>query len=377
MTSYSGTDGTLATNTVITNSFLEIGCGKVLGSKRGFINFTRDLLTEDRAFLLPRERVVIEILENITLDAPVIQACRRLKEAGYAVALDDVVDSRAVGPLIRLADYAKIEFPALNTTQRHEICRYFHEQGLQIVAEKIETDADFKTALSDGCELFQGYFFARPEIVSGRQIPSSKMACLRLISEAQRRDLDFDRLESIVRLDIALARKLLCFVNSAAFSFRHEVHTIAQAFVCLGENRIRKWVSMAALPALATDRPAELVTASLVRARFCERASEGMAYSHRAASCFLVGLLSLLDTMVGRPLDEVLGEMALDEQITSVLLNKNDADQQMRSIFEMALAFERSDFDEVARLAAARTIPAGTASEWHVEAMTWADTLPR
>lgn len=374
---FDGSDGSVATSTVIANTFLSIGCARVLAGKRGFINFPRRLLVEDSGFLLPRERVVIEILEDVEPDAQVLKACGRLKGAGYALALDDVVETATAVPFLEYTDYAKIELPALDRDERQRVCQYFLHKGLRLVAEKVETREDFETALGDGCELFQGYFFARPEIVSERQVPVSKMTCLRLISEVQRPELDFDQLEGIVRLDIGLTRKLLCFVNSAAFARPGQIDAIGQAFVSLGERNIRKWVTLAALPTLASGRPAELITASLVRARFCELAAEKLGRHSSAPGYFLTGLLSLLDAMIGRPLDELVADMALDRCVADAILGSPGAGDGMRRALEMATAFERSDFERVDRLTAGAGIAGSSAAEAYVQAMAWADDLPR
>lgn len=215
---FDGTDGNVASTAVIANSFLAIGCNRVLGSRLGFINFTRTLLVEGHASLLPKDRVVIEILEDIEPDAEVVEACRKLKDAGYSMALDDVGAADEQSPLHPFVEYAKLDWMALPPDARAPLCAYFRELGLRVLAEKVETKADFDSAVECGCELFQGFFFAKPEILSARQVPTSKMACLRLLSEIQKPDLNFENLESLVRQDIGLTQKLLFFVNSAAFS---------------------------------------------------------------------------------------------------------------------------------------------------------------
>ena len=326
--------------------------------------------------MLPRERVVIEILEDVPPDAQVLKACRRMKEGGYEIALDDVTQAEQVLPFLTYVDYAKIDLPALGMRERHQLCECLLNRGLRLLAEKVETLDDFEAALRDGCDLFQGYFFARPEIVSGRQVPVSKMTCLRLLNEVQRSDLNFDQLEKIVRLDIGLTRKLLCLVNSAAFPRHHHIDAIGQAFMVLGERNIRKWVTISALPSLAAGRPAELITTSLVRARFCEHVAENLGAHRDAPGYFLTGLLSLLDAMIGRPLDEVITEMALDERVSNVILGRAGGDK-MRSALEMAVAFERSDLQCVEELIAEAGIPLSTASELYIEAMSWADSVPR
>jgi EAL and modified HD-GYP domain-containing signal transduction protein len=374
---FDGSDGNSATSTVIANTFLSIGCTRVLAGKRGFINFPRQFLLEDGGFLLPRQRVVIEILENVEPDAQVLEACGRLKAAGYALALDDVVETAPIVSYLAYAEFAKIELPVLVRRERRRLCRYFLDRGLRVVAEKVETREDFENALGDGCELFQGYFFACPEIVSGREVPVSKMACLRLISEVQRPELDFGQLERIVRLDIGLTHKLLCLVNSAAFARPARIDAIGPAFVSLGERNIRKWVTLAALPALASGRPAELVTASLVRARFCELAAESLGMPANAPTFFLTGLLSLLDAMIGRPLEELAAEMGLDRCVADAILSRPGACDRLGRALAMATAFERSDFKSVERLTAEAGMAASSAAELYVQAISWADDLPR
>jgi len=374
---FDGTDGSVASTAVIANAFLTIGCNRVLGAKRGFINFTRTLLVEGHATILPKDRVVIEILEDVEPDAEVVESCRKLKEAGYRMALDDVGAADTRLPLQAYAEYVKIDWMGTEAAYRAPLCGYFREKGLRLLAEKVETKEDFEAALACGCELFQGFYFARPEILSARQVPSSKMACLRLLSEIQKPDLNFDSIETLVRPDIGLTQKLLFFVNSAAFPRRSRIGSLPQALVYLGEGNIRQWVMLAALPKMASGKPAELVTASLIRARFCELAAEQAQPRKRSSSCFLVGLLSLLDAMVGRPLDELVEELGLEAQVADAILGRSREDDGLRLLLDLAVALERSDFDSALRLASAGGIPLARAGELHLEAMTWADSLSR
>lgn len=372
---FDGSDGTTATRTVMANTFLTVGSGRVLSNKRGFINFPQEMLINDSAFVLPNDRVVIEILETVTPDEAVLLGCSRLKSRGYTLALDDVVEPAAALPFLHYVDYVKLELPALGVSDRHRVCHYFRDKGISIIAEKVETLEDFRMAADDGCELFQGYFFARPEIVSAKQVPQSKLTSLRLLNEIQRQDLDFEETERIVRMDVGLTRKLLCLVNSAAFAPRFEIDCVSRALYMLGEVNIRKWVALAALPQLASGGAPELVTASLVRAYFCE--CIGKRCDGAASGYFLTGLLSLLDAMVGRPLDELMREMALDSDIRNAVLGRCKPGDRMRLALEMAVAFERSDFAAIKDLETRTGYPPGVASESYLEAISWADGLPR
>ncbi len=372
---FDGTDGSVASTAVIANSFLTIGCNRVLGAKRGFINFTRSLLVEGHANILPKEQVVIEILEDVPPDPEVVEACRKLKEAGYIMALDDVGATDAQFRLQPYSEYVKLDWMALQAGARAPLCDYFRGKGLRLLAEKVETKEDFDSALECGCELFQGFYFARPEILSARQVPTSKLACLRLLSEIQKPDLNFESIETLVRPDVGLTQKLLFFVNSAAFPRRSRIGSLTQALVYLGEGNVRQWVTLAALPKMASGKPDELVTSSLIRARFCELAAEHAEPRLRASSCFLVGLLSLLDAMVGRPLPELVMELGLEAGVAGAILGTSQDGDGLRSLLNLAVALERSDYDCALQCASSSGIALAPAGELHLEAMTWADAL--
>jgi c-di-GMP-related signal transduction protein len=365
-----------ATSTVIAATFLAMGRDRVLGSRRGFINVAEDGLLSGQCAVLPREEVVIEVLETVRATPAVIDACRRLHASGYTLALDDVVEESRVAPLLPYVRYAKLDLPFLGAGELGRLATYFHRRGLAVVAEKVETAQDFAVARKHGCALFQGYFFAKPEILAANDVPSSKLASLRLLSEAQRPDLDFDGLERIVRTDLGLARRLLCLANCALVHARGETKTLRQAFVLLGEDRIRQWITLAALPALASGCAPELVTQSLVRARFCEIAAErSPSRRMEPGACFLAGLLSLLDVLVARPLDELLRDMGIEENVTAVILDKPTGGALERRVLKLALAFERGDLERAERIAAQGALFAAQVSAWHQEAIVWAAQL--
>lgn len=372
---YDGTDEAIATSTVISNTFLAMGSPMVLGAKLGFLNFPRQTLLDDSALLLPPGKVVVEILETVEADESVVAACRRLKQSGYQVALDDVSSTGQGAPLWPYADYAKIDFRAIHGSERTRLGEHFRRQGLQLLAEKVETKADFDAALAGGFEFFQGYFFARPEIIRSKEVPSSKLACLRLLSELHRPELDFRRVETLIRGDVGLVKKLLAFVNSAAFPFRRHFVSILDGLVAIGEENIRRWAAMAAIPALARDKPGELVDSALIRARFCELAAAPAGVAESAANCFLVGLLSLLDAMIGRPMEELIAGLALDPSVPAAILAPPDRMRGAALLLELARSFERSEMEEVSRRAAAAGIGIGPASDLYLEAVRWTNAL--
>ena len=184
---FDGTEGGLATKQVLANSLLVIGLENLVGTKKAFVNFGRGPLLQGWHASLPRESTVIELLETVEPDAEVLEACRKLREEGYRIALDDFVFRPGCEDLLDIADLVKIEIQSVPRPDQERLVRSSKARGLQVLAEKVETHEEFEWARQAGYDYFQGYFFARPVIVRGRQIPAAKAHCLRLLQEAQGR----------------------------------------------------------------------------------------------------------------------------------------------------------------------------------------------
>src|SRR5579871_4173228 len=267
---FDGTESASATMQVMANSIFSIGLDDILCGKKAFLNFDRNLLMGGVHSMLPPDSVVLEILESVEPDAEFISACEQLCQHGYTIALDDFISLARFEPFAHVAKLIKVDLRQTSLIERQEMVRAFKPRGIAMLAEKVETHEEFHQASRTGFDLFQGYFFARPEIVRGRQIPASKTACLQLLNEIQRSDLHFPRLEKLISQDVSLCYKLLRYVNSPLFYRRTEVRSLTHALVVLGETGIRHWISLAALLVMANDKPGELVSHTLVRARFTE-----------------------------------------------------------------------------------------------------------
>jgi EAL and modified HD-GYP domain-containing signal transduction protein len=237
---YSNLNGDQASFEVITNSFLLIGLETLTRGKKAFINFTKNLLENDVATLLPNEAIVIEILQDIEPDKKILNACRKLKELGYYLALDDFCYNRKFLPLIDLVDIIKVDFLKTEKKEREAIIQRIGKPKIHFLAEKVETREEFTQALEMGYSYFQGYFFSKPLILSGKDIPSFKIIYLKILQEINRQDLDYDRLEDYVKMDVSLSYKLLKFINSLSFGFRNEIRSIKQALVLLGQKELSK-----------------------------------------------------------------------------------------------------------------------------------------
>jgi c-di-GMP-related signal transduction protein len=368
---FDGTEGGLATRQVLANSLLVIGLENLVGNKKAFVNFGRGPLLQGWHSSLPPESTVIELLETVEPDDEVLEACRKLREQGYQLALDDFVFREGCEPLLRVADLVKIEIQSLPRPEQKALVRSYRAKGLQTLAEKVETHEEFEWAREAGYDFFQGYFFARPVIVRGRKIPATKVHCLRLLQEAQRPELDFDRLEMLILEDVSLSYQLLRYVNSPLFAVSNRIKSIRQALLFFGENELRKWISLATMTRTAEDKPGELILHSLVRARFCE----SLANSSRKGleqSAFLMGLFSLLDALIDRPIEEALAEMNLAPEIAAVLSGKAPEGDTLKRVYDLAKAYELADWARVEELAPQLSLVTGSLGEVYCAASGWA-----
>jgi c-di-GMP-related signal transduction protein len=369
-TKFDGTEASSATRQVISNSMLAIGLDTLLQGKQALINFGREMVLQNWYSALPTESTVIELTEDIEPNGEVVAAVRGMREQGYRIALDDFRSSPEMDPLIQLAHVIKVEMQTPKA-QQEVMLREFHARVIRMLSEKVETDSDYRWALSAGYDYFQGYFFARPVVVKGKQIPANKLQCLQLLQEAHRAEIDFTRLTSLVSRDVSFSYKLLRYANSAHFGRNTEIHSIRRALVALGECGIRKWIAIAALPAIAADKPRELITQSLVRGRFCELLGQasGQGIEDQA---FLVGLFSMLDALLDRPLEDALGELGLAPPLESVLRGQASEDSALNRIYKLVRRYEVADWEEVERLAGHLGTPAEQVGAAYREALPWA-----
>lgn len=344
---YTGVNGDQASSEVISNSFLLFGLENLTGGKKAFINFTRKLLEDEVATLLPKESVVVEILENVEPDEQLLSACLQLKKLGFLLALDDFSYDPRFDPFIDLVDFIKVDFLQTNPAEREALIHRTTQKKIKFLAEKIETMNDFHHALKLGYSYFQGFFFSKPNIVSGKDITSFKHTYLQLLQEISKADMDFDQVEEIIKRDVALSYKLLRFINSAAFSFRREIGSIKQALVLLGQKEILKWVSLITLKSICKNKPDELVIFAVIRGRFCELIASRIGLKSRSSDFFLMGIFSLIDAFLDQPLANILIQLPIARDIKEALLGKEGI---IRDVYEMATSYEKGDWEKTVRL---------------------------
>jgi EAL and modified HD-GYP domain-containing signal transduction protein len=369
---FSGSDGDRASLRVIEQSLNTFGVGRLAVGGKGWINVTRRMLTEGVVSVLPARTTVLELLSSVEPGPEVLVACGAYKRQGYTLALDDYRSGPGRGPFLGLADILKVDFRTSEPQERSQIARSSERAGARLLAKKVETREEMLEAVGLGYTLFQGYFFCKPEILSRREIPAYKLSYLRFVGEVNRGEADFDELERLIRQDVALSVKLLRFINSAQFSLAVKVESIRQALALVGLAQMRKWVSLLAMAAMADDRPDELIVTSLVRAAFCEKLGDASGRTGSSNDLFLVGMLSLIDTVLGRSMTEILEDLPLSEAIKAALL---DGTGEEGRILALAVAYERAQWDRIPALLAGGRIELEKIPRLYREAVAWADQI--
>ena len=314
---YTADGGDMASSQVLLHTFTELSIHSVVGHHQAFINFTRTLLLTPPPF--DRRQLVVEVLEGQQIDAQMLHSLRSLREQGYTIALDDFELTDETRDLVPYADIIKLDVLQLSPEQIREHIDYLKPFGLILLAEKVETYEMLEYCKDAGFDLFQGYFLARPKVIKGRKITENKQAVLQLLSVLHDPDVPLERVEQLVARDPMLSYKLLRLVNSAAFALPRTTESLRQAITLLGLNIIKNWVNLLAMANLG-DKPMELSIAALTRARMCEIIAATMSGKKRQDTFFTVGLLSTLDAFMDAPLEILLSNISLSEQLNEALL---------------------------------------------------------
>lgn len=365
---YHAHDGDKSTLEVVSNSFLVIGFDDLTGGGRGFINFTPTLLKQEVPKLLPEDRVVVEVLEDPEPDEETLQACRRLKDAGFTLAMDDFAVRHRDTPMVKLADIAKVDFRENNAEEQADLCGYLASQGIAPLAEKVETIDEFQQAFQLGYTYFQGYFFSKPIVQSGKRIAGNKLAYLRLLNEINKPDISYEQLEGLFKQDVSLTYKLLRFINSAWFGLSREVTSIKHALVLLGPKEVRKWFALVALRHMADDKPQELILRGMTRARLAEGIGPLVGMEEQTSELFLMGMFSVLDALTDLPMSEALSKLPLGEQIRSCLLGDEGP---FRPVYDTMVSYEKGQWDRFSRHAASLQLNEEAVPQLYTESLRW------
>ncbi len=342
-TAGAGEVGLADSASILTNAVVELGLEHLVGNRQAFVNIPYELLMSDCIQLLPPDRVVIELLETIEPTPEVIKAVIRLKEQGYTIALDDYVFEGDLEALINLADIIKVDVIGVDPKFVQGQVFKLRKRGITLLAEKVETHQMFRRCKTIGFQLFQGYFFAKPELMRGKGAPAG-IAAMQLVAKLQDPNVRLAEIEKLINTDLTLNYRLLKLVRSAYVGVGGSIESVGQALAFLGTRRTMALVSLLALSGM-NDKPDELLITALIRAKVCESLA-GAADLGPAEKYFTIGLLSVLDALMDAPMEDLLPELPLSKDINDALLGL-DASQPLQQVLACARAIEQGHWDGI------------------------------
>jgi c-di-GMP-related signal transduction protein len=357
----------------LTDVVLGLGLDTLAEGKPAFLNFTRDLLIGQAATLLPAAKTVIQLRRGLQVDDDVVSACQELHGAGYQLALDFISDPESER-LLPFVKFLKIDVRSMSSAAAATLVKRFSAGSAKVIAEKVESAEAFKEAKAAGFSLFQGYYFCRPITCKATALPQRKLAYMQLLSALRQPNIGVREIEEIVKHDVSLSYRVLRCVNSAAFGLRSEVTSIRQALIMIGIAPIRKWVSVWSIAGLTSGATSELATVSLLRARCCELLGEKLGGRVAESEMFLLGLCSLLDAILDRPLEEAIADLPLPVDVRAALLGGSN---EARQILDVVIAYENGNWDEALEKARALGLTEDSPATVYSEALKWARELSR
>jgi c-di-GMP phosphodiesterase len=350
-----------ATAEVVLNAFTEIGLQHIVGTKPAWVNVSREFVLGGFAGSLPPTLVLLELLEGQLIDEPLIAALTDLKNEGHRIALDDFQHTPAADRLLDLADVVKLDLVALGRAGLAREVALCRRHSVTVLAEKLETQEDYTYCAELGCDLFQGYFFCRPQLVRGPRLDADRISLLALLSALHDPTAQLADLERVIACDVRVSYRLLSYINSAFFSLRQPVRSIGQALALLGIENLKRWAALSVFASI-DGKPAELTSTALVRARFCELAGQSQPDSD-PGELFTLGLFSVIDALMDTPITELLTKLPFPPDMRDALTEHRGPKGRPLAC---VIAIEAGDLDRAQAI-----IPA--ASQFYLAALTWAN----
>ncbi len=360
-------DGDLATRTMLDNMVIfgldQLSCGLT-----AFVNCTGESLISGMVEVLPPAGTVLEVLESVEPTEELVAACKRLKGLGFRIALDDFTWKPGIDPLLELADYIKVDFLATGPEKRRELLWHLHRTKAILLAEKIETQEDYRQACEEGFTFFQGYYFYRPILLKNRKVPANSLLHLDLLKQVQCEPLNVPQLSHLIKRDPALTLRMLKLANSPFFGIRQEVRSIQMALVVMGDEMLRRVLTLAIASEWNAGRPSAILHVAFVRGRFCELAASlcGLAPTEQ----YLLGMLSLLPAMLRLSMRELTPTLPLRGAIREALEGNSNRE---RILLDWLEHYERAEWVACDAVAEAGCLNQMQMAKYYTQAVLWAE----
>jgi len=368
-------DGDEATSKMIEASQFHMGISEFTDNKPAFINFTFETLNQGYPGMLAPEEVVIEILETIKPGKKLLALCKDLYEKGYTLALDDYEHQSVWLHFYPYIKIIKIDIQLSGLDEIKEVFASTKEYPhIKMLAEKVETYDEYNQMLQLGFDYFQGYFFAKPEMIQTKNLSPSQIAMAELLYETSKPELDLNSITSVFEHDVSLSYKLLRYANSAIFKRLNEISTIKQALVILGSGELKRFIGLMFAVTINPDKPSELVSLAITRARFCELVAQDIKSQLNVSIVFLTGLLSMIDALLDEDMATILDKLPLSNDIKEPLLTKKGV---MAALIKLVEFIEQAQWDKAALVIEKLQLDEDEVAQYYNQALTWADKQTR
>lgn len=360
----------LATSRLLSDHFMSTHYN-TLGNKLGFVNFPQQSLINLVPTLFPKDSLVIEVLEDCEPTEALLGAVKHLHKLGYRIALDDFVPTKAWIQFLPYISIIKFDIRMVPINKAANYIKALGQYKISFLAEKVETYEEFTQALDAGFNYFQGYFFSKPEMIKKKRLKPSFLAVIQLCKEIADKPIDFDEVERLFSIDITLSYKLLTFVNSG-YTLSTKIKSFRQALIYLGEDRLRRFISLVAIASVQDDKPDSLYALAIQRARMCELLLSQMKTKYDPGQAFLTGMFSLLDSLLDQPLSDVIDDIPVDDDIKLALTSRKGV---LGYLLSLSITYEQADWETIEKYCSALKLSETQLVEAFNESMEWAQDL--
>ncbi|HEU4844172.1 MAG TPA: EAL domain-containing protein [Burkholderiaceae bacterium] len=368
-----------ATASVIAHA-AQLGMERVVGDAVGFVHADADVIMSDIFSFLPREKVVLEVMESIPITPALLERMTELVGQGFSFALDNVTsDTGHIQALLPLVEYVKMDMRNMPLGELMKLAPRFRQDNKKLVAEKVETRDEFKNCLDLGFDYFQGYYFAKPVIMSGKKLSPSQLAVMELMTLVTS-DADNLEIERAIKRDVSLALNLLRLVNTPAVGARQRIDSLSQAVTILGRRQLQRWlqIMLYAEPSKRGHSMTPLLMLATTRGRLLELLASKLRPSHRHAAdiAFTVGIMSLMDTLFGIPMADILTQIPVNDEVAEALMFRGGFFGDLLKLAECIERIEEMDEHIIPTL---RDLAMSTDElvELEMAAFEWSDNVVR
>ena len=361
-------DADYATKLLLSSCFMGEE-GNFLGNKIGAVNFAYKSLVNRIPILFPKQSLMVEIQESCPPTPALLKAVKELSEKGYKIALDNFVPKAEWKSFLPYINIIRFDIQATPVCKVKPFMQRLSKTKIRFLAEKIETYEEFEQAKHAGFHFFQGYFFRKPEMMEHKLIQPSFLTMVDLCKVIAKKDIDYEEIEKIITTDVTLSYKLLKYVNSS-YLISSEIKSFHQAVAYLGEENLRRFISLIAISTIKENKPDSLYSLSLQRAKFCELLSSYLNRNVQSEQFFLTGLFSLLDALLDQPLEDIIEPLPLNNKTKNALLH---GEGLQGKVLKLVINYEQTDWNKVDALADKLGILPTVITDCYEDAIIWTE----